>query len=265
MSIKRSLRKDNYSVMSNTGLNEKALSFKATGLLAYLLSKPDNWSISERHLASVKTDGRDSVQSALKELEDAGYVLREKKRNPDGTFSWDSTVYDEPCVAQPWVEKPPVVKPSLVNTPIINTEIFSTELTSTKRESTEGKKNQRATHAATSHPNTFPILQAYGEALGYKPSNFGQEGAAAKRLAEAGYESADVVFAYNTLKAQPFWASKHLSLATVLKELPALAQFVKNGGQPQDVGKRQSKADAGKAAGDRVRQMLMSQDKEDLL
>lgn len=112
---------------------------------------------------------------------------------------------------------------------------------------------------------TASILSAYLECLGYKPSNYAPEGAAAKRLGDAGYSPADVVFAYNTLKAQPFWASKHLSLATVLKELPALAQFVKNGGQPQDVGKRQSKADAGKAAGDRVRQMLMSQDKEDLL
>lgn len=90
------------------------------------------------------------------------------------------------------------------------------------------KETPRA-RSADVHPNTKPILDAYVEALGYKPGNFGQESAAAKTLAKQGYEPVDVTAAYALLKQQSFWQTKHLSLQTLVKEIPALKQAYLNG------------------------------------
>ena len=49
--IRVSKNKNNpYFLMNNTGINDKNLSFKAKGVLAYLISKPDNWYINYRDL-----------------------------------------------------------------------------------------------------------------------------------------------------------------------------------------------------------------------
>jgi len=55
-------------------LNDERLSWKAKGLLAYLLSKPADWQIMMEDLINRSTDGRDSVQAAMRELRDAGYA-----------------------------------------------------------------------------------------------------------------------------------------------------------------------------------------------
>lgn len=57
MIFKQQKRKT-YTVIDNGALRDPGLSFKATGLLAFLLSLPDNWRPNTRHLSSIKTDGR---------------------------------------------------------------------------------------------------------------------------------------------------------------------------------------------------------------
>lgn len=98
--IVRAERKDGYTVMSNAGLRDERLSYKARGVLAYLLSMPDHWTVSDRQLASAGPDGRHAVQSALRELEKTGYLRRERWRSKNGTFEWASVVYDEPHAAE---------------------------------------------------------------------------------------------------------------------------------------------------------------------
>jgi len=43
MAIVRAKRKTNFTIIGNTGLKDKRLSLKAKGLLAYMLSLPDDW------------------------------------------------------------------------------------------------------------------------------------------------------------------------------------------------------------------------------
>ena len=64
--------------MSNVILNDKCLSAKAKGVYCYLFSKPDNWDFSSERIANEFSDGEKSIRSALKELEDAGYLERQK-------------------------------------------------------------------------------------------------------------------------------------------------------------------------------------------
>ena len=95
--IVRGKRPDRYTVLSNDIIRNHALSFKARGLLAYLLSMPDNWSVSSAHLAKTGPDGREAVRTALIELVSAGYLIRERKQDPStGRWGWIQTVYDAP-------------------------------------------------------------------------------------------------------------------------------------------------------------------------
>lgn len=85
-----------YTVVSNTTLRDQRLSWKARGLLIYLLSLPDNWATNSTHLARMAPDGRASVLSGLKELEQAGYLRRGRKQNAAGQWSTITTIYDTP-------------------------------------------------------------------------------------------------------------------------------------------------------------------------
>lgn len=77
-------------------LRHAGLSWKARGLLGFLLSMPDNWRTNTSHLTRCAPDGRDSVKAALRELEQAGYLRREKTRTAGGRWSWDIKVFDHP-------------------------------------------------------------------------------------------------------------------------------------------------------------------------
>ena len=94
--IIRAQRKDHFTVINNIAIDDTRLGFRAKGVLIFILSKPDNWSVSERGLAQVGPDGREAVGAALRELETCGYLRRTKSRNPDGTWAWDSMIFDVP-------------------------------------------------------------------------------------------------------------------------------------------------------------------------
>lgn len=71
------------------------LSWKATGILLYLLTKPDGWIVRMTDLMRRHTDGEKSVQAGVKELELAGYLYRFKIRI-NGRIDWRSIVSDVP-------------------------------------------------------------------------------------------------------------------------------------------------------------------------
>ena len=85
----------NYSVVHNELIEDERLSWKARGLLIYLLSKPDHWRTSTAHLASVSPEGIHAVRTGLQELERAGYVKRLKKQNPSGQWATQTVVFDQ--------------------------------------------------------------------------------------------------------------------------------------------------------------------------
>jgi hypothetical protein len=118
MSIIRVQKTANYSVISNEVLNDTEISFRAKGLLCYLLSKPDHWSIQVNHLVTVSTEGRDAVYSIIKELEESGYVTKKKVKGNDGKFSaFQYTIFEtrKPLTELPEVVPPVPVKPDISN------------------------------------------------------------------------------------------------------------------------------------------------------
>jgi hypothetical protein len=80
-----------YESISRDMLQHAALSLKARGLLALLLSLPDDWECHGiRGIVKnfCERDGVEAVQNAMQELEKHGYLARRKGRNADGTWQW---------------------------------------------------------------------------------------------------------------------------------------------------------------------------------
>lgn len=74
-----------FAVIPNEALQDKTLSFEATGLLAMMLSLPDDWAIHKSWLQQQKIKcGRDKLTSMMNELIDSGYVVRKVKQKEDG-------------------------------------------------------------------------------------------------------------------------------------------------------------------------------------
>ncbi|MER5636519.1 hypothetical protein ABT095_06175 [Kitasatospora sp. NPDC002227] len=88
-----------FTVLPNTMLQQRQLSYTARGLLADLLSRPDGWREDGRHMADTSPQGRGAVRKALKELTAAGYYRADKIRRPDGTIHTETHVYDTPQLA----------------------------------------------------------------------------------------------------------------------------------------------------------------------
>ncbi len=97
MAIFRVHKTRDYTVMSNHHLRNKELSLKAKGLLSLILSLPDGWNYTTRGLAAICKEGVDSISGALKELEQAGYIVRRRLRDDKGRITdTEYAIYETP-------------------------------------------------------------------------------------------------------------------------------------------------------------------------
>lgn len=84
-----------YGLLRKEALLDSRLSYRARGILAYLLCTDDLGHTDSNHLAQYGKEGRDAVRSALKELEELGYIYRKRVQNPStGMWSTVTTVTD---------------------------------------------------------------------------------------------------------------------------------------------------------------------------
>ena len=91
-----------FTIMANHHFRDKRLSFKAVGLLSFMLSVPENWDFSASGLEKVHKDGKDSIGSALKELEIYGYLDRLTIRDENGRFvDIEYNIYEVPRIEKP--------------------------------------------------------------------------------------------------------------------------------------------------------------------
>lgn len=79
-----------FTQIPNSFLDNPTLSAKAKGIMAYLLSKPDNWSFYATDIVSHFKDGRDGISTGMDELEQAGFLSRNRVKNEKGQFvGWE--------------------------------------------------------------------------------------------------------------------------------------------------------------------------------
>lgn len=154
MAVFRIEKTRDYTVMANHHLRNTKLSLKAKGLLSLMLSLPEDWDYTTRGLARICKDGVDSICSAVNELEEHGYVIRERIRNAKGQLTdIQYTILEQPKPPQPGQGKPerenpvqvkpvldsPVLgKPEQENPAQLNTKGSSNQIPNTDLSSTEG-------------------------------------------------------------------------------------------------------------------------------
>ena len=148
MAVFRIEKTRDYTVMSNHHLRDMSLSLKAKGLLSLMLSLPENWDYTMKGLSRICKDGIDSISGGIRELEEHGYLIRERVRGANGQLgSIEYTILEQPKEPTPAQEKPirenPVqANPTLV-TPVqeepaqLNKDRSSNEPSRTDLSSTE--------------------------------------------------------------------------------------------------------------------------------
>jgi len=110
MAIFKAKVESQFAVIPNAALQDSNLSYEATGLLAMMLSLPDDWEIHKTWLQQQKVKcGRDKLTSMMRELVTHGYVRKSVKQTEEGKLDGiDWLVYAEPTVQ---LENRPTVKP----------------------------------------------------------------------------------------------------------------------------------------------------------
>jgi len=91
-----------YAMINKNVLHNENLSWKARGIIGYLLSLPDDWNLYTEELERHSNkDGRESLASGIKELINNGYIIREQARTERGSFgAWNYTVLESPVLVE---------------------------------------------------------------------------------------------------------------------------------------------------------------------
>lgn len=99
MSIIRTAKRENPFVQIDKYFldDDPNLTYEAKGILAYVLSKPDSWTIRKTDLIKRSKSGKTRVESAMLELMANGYLNWYQSRDENGAFGeWVYEVYERP-------------------------------------------------------------------------------------------------------------------------------------------------------------------------
>ena len=125
MAVFRVEKTRDYTVMANHHLKNRDLTLKAKGLLSVMLSLPDDWDFTLKGLARINREGIDAIREGIRELEQAGYVMRHRVRDERGKLRGNEyVIYERPQL--PASDCPAQEKPALENPMQLNTQGTST-------------------------------------------------------------------------------------------------------------------------------------------
>lgn len=107
-------RRPGFTVVYRSMAQDDRLSLKARGLYVLMASLPDNWEYTIAGLAKKAGTGKDQIRTALYELMEVGYLVKEQVHGRDGKFSRNVFVLQEdapPLSGNPTTGNPTSGKP----------------------------------------------------------------------------------------------------------------------------------------------------------
>ncbi len=153
-------RNRDYTVMSNHHLRDTELSLKSKGLLSMMLSLPEEWNYTTRGLAAICKEGADCIGSALRELEQSGYIVRSRIRDSKGKIvDVEYIIYEtphKPQSAPPEPERPDTENPDM-DTPCPE---MTAQLNKEKEKNDRSKKDLEITDEIHPIPSYRPSQEA---------------------------------------------------------------------------------------------------------
>lgn len=157
----------NYTTMSNYHFLDRTLSWKAKGILSNMLSLSENWDYSMAGLAALASDGTSATRSALKELEEHGYLIRRPVRESGRIVDWEYLIFENPEMSKQFRDNPQTEKPVVENQHVGNDTQLNTKESNTKKSNTKEKKERKndsfdqIIKAYTSDEKTIELLQEW--------------------------------------------------------------------------------------------------------
>jgi len=109
MSITRSPKRQTFTIIDNSIINDRRLPFDTLGLLVWLLSKPDSWNVNAKYIQDHFCIGRKLLYRMLGQLQELGYA-HYTKRN-DGHTDWIISEAPTDTPYDPEGHKPHAPKP----------------------------------------------------------------------------------------------------------------------------------------------------------
>jgi len=100
--VHKDLDADPFARIDKEPINDPNISYKALGILVYVLSKPDGWQVNNTDLANHATDGMKSIRSGIDELIKYKYCQRVKVIEPETKRikKWILVFYERPYPGQ---------------------------------------------------------------------------------------------------------------------------------------------------------------------
>ena len=159
MAVFRIEKTRDYTVMSNHHLRDKSLSLKAKGLLSLMLSLPEEWDYTTKGLARICKDGVDSICAGVRELEEHGYVIRQRVRNANGQLgAIEYTILEKP--RQPEPGKPERENPVLDNPEQASPVLGDPEQENPAQLNTNRSSKEKSKKDLSSTEGSNPILSS---------------------------------------------------------------------------------------------------------
>ena len=97
--LKKKVSRD-FTTIHNAMVRDRNLGATERGVLLTMLSLPDSWDFSIKGLTAILPDGYTKISTALKKLEKAGYLIRERIYSDGKICDWEYTFSDEPMISQ---------------------------------------------------------------------------------------------------------------------------------------------------------------------
>lgn len=117
------VKSKDYTTISNLFMRDKNISLKAKGLLATILSLPEDWDFSISGICAIVKEGKTAVYSAIDELKEYKYCTVEVSRDENGRITGnDYTFIENPYAENLNMDNQPQLNKDLTNS-IPNTDI----------------------------------------------------------------------------------------------------------------------------------------------
>ena len=154
-------KNENYTTVHNGFIKRKDLSWKAKGIMTYLLSLPDDWVVNLDEIKRNASDGESSFRSGWKELKDAGYVSKRSIRDEftKKILKWETIIKEVPDEKKNHnVGNHNVESHQVGNHQVDNRKLLSTKELSTNKLITNIQKEHQPSDDGQSTSERFEVI-----------------------------------------------------------------------------------------------------------
>ncbi len=147
----------NYTVMSNYHLQDKNISFKAKGLLSFMLSLLEDWDYSLAGLVSISKENTKAIRTILNELKENGYLVIEQTRGDKGYYKYNYIIYEQPITLEKAKDNPDTQKGYAVEGDAVKDTQINTNIQNTKEQIDKDDKTKKSSFFDVEEHNPLTI------------------------------------------------------------------------------------------------------------